>query len=603
MFGETIFGRLLRAFLLIIMVCALAFGVLGGYYARNLYIQRVRGEAKREAILIGELIRAHCGGDAAAIDTACAAAAQKTGSRITVIAENGTVLGDTEHDRTSMDSHNDRPEVKQARRDGAGHSSRYSSTLKTEMMYTAILVESPSGGELVVRIARPLSGIYAELNMIYLRMGLSALVLVILAVILAAMLSAGFSAPLREISHRVAQFAKGDLDKRLPPLSISELESLATSFNSMADQVRERIDQVVESRNLREAILGGMIEGVVAVDPGGHLIMANRSARKMFSLNDDFEGKLAHGLIRSPATHDFIDELLSKRGELEREIELEADGGKFSAHGAMITNRSGGNIGAVIVFNDVTRLRRLERIRQDFVANVSHEIKTPLTAIKGAAETMRDGAMKDKKAAKTFLTIIVKNADRLHKLVADILDLSQLESGLNRSELDFQRHNVIDALKTAREACSPKAAGCGVEIILTCDTRLRADYDRHLFEQALINLFDNAVKYSNGSKRVEVEARRVDDKLRISVRDYGVGIPTGDQERIFERFYRVDKARSRELGGTGLGLSIVKHIAVSHGGTVSLESEISQGSTFYIEIPLLRDRGISPSPTRNAPSA
>ena len=297
-------------------------------------------------------------------------------------------------------------------------------------------------------------------------------------------------------------------------------------------------------------------------------------------------GRPINEVVRNAALQSFVTEALHSTEPLEQDVELRNEQNRLlRVRGTALKDADQEHMGALIVLNDVTRLRRLERVRRDFVANVSHELKTPITSIKGFVETLIDGAWKDPAEAERFLGIVGRQVDRLNAIIEDLLSLSRLEQEDEESRIALEDGPVRAALLSAIEVCSVKAAEKDLEVELHCDSDLRAAISAPLLEQAVVNLIDNAIKHSEPGGRIEVEGEQRPDGVVIRVRDQGCGIPREHLPRLFERFYRVDKARSRTLGGTGLGLAIVKHIAKVHGGTTSVESSIGKGSVFSIHLP------------------
>jgi two-component system phosphate regulon sensor histidine kinase PhoR len=357
----------------------------------------------------------------------------------------------------------------------------------------------------------------------------------------------------------------------------------------MAVELHERIDTIMRQRNELEAVLSSMSEGVIAVDTEEHVISMNQAAGQMFRCDSsEVQGRSIQEVVRNTALHRFVTDALSSQGSVEKDIVLYSDGERIlNSHGTILRDSDGNRGGALIVLNDVTHLRRLESMRRDFVANVSHEIKTPITAIKGFVETLRDGAMKNPEDAERFLGIVEKHAERLDALIEDLLSLSRIEKEAEADEIILHEGHIRDLLQAAIQLCEAKAAPKNIRIELSCDEDLKANIDAPLLEQAVVNLLDNAIKYSEEGSTVWVESARADGEIIISIRDQGRGIAKEHLPRLFERFYRVDKARSRELGGTGLGLAIVKHITRAHGGHVDVKSLPGRGSTFTLRLPAI----------------
>jgi two-component system phosphate regulon sensor histidine kinase PhoR len=361
-------------------------------------------------------------------------------------------------------------------------------------------------------------------------------------------------------------------------------------MNQMAAQLDERIRIITRQRNQLEAVLSSMVEAVLVADASGRLIQVNRAAAQLFALDpEEVVGAAVSVTIRNADLQQFLRRILESQAPEEEDIVLEQGGEKrhLRALGTRLRGPSGQSLGALVVLHDVTKLKRLEAVRRDFVANVSHELKTPITSIQGFVETLRDGAIEDPDNARRFLEIIAHHAERLNAIIEDLLSLSRIELEGEAGEIALTPGRVKEVLEAAVQLCETKAAEREVTVAVAGDPELEAPINAALLEQAIVNLIDNAIKYTDVGGQVRVSVEAEEDDAVITVEDTGRGIPPGDQPRIFERFYRVDKARSRDQGGTGLGLAIVKHIAVAHRGLVSLASEPGRGSIFRIRLPRL----------------
>jgi two-component system phosphate regulon sensor histidine kinase PhoR len=413
-------------------------------------------------------------------------------------------------------------------------------------------------------------------------------VLLLLAAALGWFISHRISQPLQEMRQGAERFAAGDFSHRLSIPDSVELASLASTLNRMAAQLAEQIAVITQQRNEQEAILESMHEGVLALDTQERVITVNRAAEALLGvMATQAKGHTIQEVVRNVALQRLLAATLHSTEAATADIVLRGSEERFlQATATALRDAQGRDIGVLVVLNDVTQLRRLENIRRDFVSNVSHELKTPITSIKGFVETLRDGALKDRAQAERFLGIIARHAERLHAIIEDLLALSRLEQGSDSYEIPRSETSLSEVIQAAILDCAARAEAQHVTVIPMCAAELRAAVNAPLLEQALVNLLDNAITYSNPESSVWVNIRQEDDRLVIDVRDQGVGIPYDHLDRIFERFYRVDKARSRERGGTGLGLAIVKHIAQVHGGQVSVMSTVGQGSTFTLRIPL-----------------
>jgi two-component system phosphate regulon sensor histidine kinase PhoR len=336
-------------------------------------------------------------------------------------------------------------------------------------------------------------------------------------------------------------------------------------------------------------MLSSMEEGVLAIDNEGAILSLNNAFAALLGAEPaTLQGRSIYEVVRKADLLRFIESALAGASPVEGEIQIRGAQDRWvSAHGTALHDSQRGKIGVLIVLHDVTRLRHLEEVRRDFVANVSHELRTPITSIKGFIETLLEGAMEDKDNAGRFLRIMLRQVNRLDAILGDLLALSRIEKGSDEQMIELAPDSVRGVLLAAVETCEKKAADKGVKIAVVCPEELIAEINAVLLEQAVINLLDNAVKYSEPGSVVEIHAGREGIDLLIRVKDQGCGIEAQHLPRLFERFYRVDKARSRELGGTGLGLAIVRHIALAHRGSVSVESTVGVGSTFSLRLPLL----------------
>jgi two-component system phosphate regulon sensor histidine kinase PhoR len=420
---------------------------------------------------------------------------------------------------------------------------------------------------------------------------LSSLLSFIIVAILAYIFLISLTQPIRDLIEILKRLTRDELKKEVHTFSKDELRTLAKTIHEMGVQWRNRIEETTIEKDYLQTVLKGMAEGVLVVDERGRIIMINEAIQKLFSLSTEVVDKTPLEVIRNSELEGAIQEAIRDGKNSSFELALPSSLGKiFEVNVVGIHPSPEGNHemgrgmrGAVAVFHDISRLKELERIRQDFVANVSHELRTPLTTIKGYAETLLEGALKEEVAFQ-FVQVIKRQSDRLTKIVEDLLTLSKIE--LKEFQLKIETlpfpDLAEDVLRYIQEAAEKKK----ISISLELPTFLVVKADRHYLEQILINLIDNAIKYGREGGKITLSAIQKDQwEVEVSVRDNGIGIPKEDLPRIFERFYRVDKGRSQELGGTGLGLSIVKHLVQTHGGRVWAESQLGEGSTFYFTLP------------------
>jgi two-component system phosphate regulon sensor histidine kinase PhoR len=595
MWPKKLIWQLYFSYLLIMGVPVLVVTWYSSQAFRAFYLQRSVEDLKTRAVLIGSQVEEHFAlKSSGSIDSLCKVISRSVNTRFTVIAPSGRVIGDSERDPDSMENHGTRPEVIAALAGKTGVSDRFSQTLMENMMYVAIPVYNAGVLCAVVRTALPTDAVRAALKGLYLKITWAVLFMALFAAFVSYLVSRKVSRPIAEMRLGAQRFSSGDFGFKLPATGFLETDQLATALNEMARKLSDTIGTLTEQRNEVDAILSSMAEGVVAIDSKERIITINQAAARLFAIDPAAApGKWIGEAVRNTDVLEFLQKTLLSSGPVEGEALLpETANEKHSErflqlHGSALRDASGESIGALMVLNDITRLKMLENVRKEFVANVSHELRTPLTSIKGFIETLASGAIDNKDEAKRFIGIVAAQVDRLNTIVEDLLALSRIERDAERSGVELVRGGVEPILASAVEACRHEASKKGIALHISCDKTVMANMDKTLLEQAVVNLLDNAVKYSDGNTSVTVtgafDAAKRD--VSISVADQGIGIPAEHLERIFERFYRVDKARSRKLGGTGLGLSIVKHIVSAHNGSVTVESVAGKGSTFTIHLP------------------
>jgi two-component system phosphate regulon sensor histidine kinase PhoR len=409
----------------------------------------------------------------------------------------------------------------------------------------------------------------------------------------AAALAAGYflarraAGPVLELRHAATQLAAGRVDAPLPATGLTELADIARAFGLLREQLVESGLTIGRQGSQQQAVLGSMIEGVLAIDARQRVLGINRAAADLLGVDlERIIGRPLHEVVRNPDLRRFALLAIDCREPVEDDLVLHGLRDRtIRLRGTALRDASGEG-GAVIVLIDVTDMQRLENVRRDFVANVSHELKTPVASIKGFVETLLDGAAEDPTDARRFLEIIARQADRLAAIIEDLLSLSRIEQAEGAGDLPRERIAVGGLLAAVTADCGPRAGDRSVAIEAECPGELVADVNSPLVEQALINLVDNAIKHSEPGRTIRLVAAAAGPDLVIRVQDEGCGIEPEHLPRLFERFYRVDRARSRQQGGTGLGLAIVKHIVQAHGGTVDVESTPGTGTTFTVRLPL-----------------
>ncbi|MBN1869306.1 MAG: PAS domain-containing protein [Candidatus Omnitrophica bacterium] len=513
---------------------------------------------------------------------------QASGLRATIIAADGMVIGDSELSSEALktvENHLQRPEIQKALKSERGESRRFSTTIKKNMLYMAASFPLKDQ-KAFIRLAMPLDDIELISKHLSKMLIVSLLSAFGIAMLLSWIASVHFSRPLIEMSAVAQKIAGGNFSERIFLPTKDVLGDLANSINYMSEQVRMRLEEVAKEKSRLEAVLLSMSEGVLVINREGQILLMNEPFKRIFHVAEEPTGKSTLEIIRNIKVQEVVDKVLKQpQGVESAEITVLLPEEKNILVYAAPIVRAQQLEGVVVVFHDITELRKMEGIRREFVANVSHELRTPLASIRGYAETLLDGALADKEHAEEFLKIIHMDAERLARLIQDILDLSKIESGILKLKLQpVSISKVADrVLEGLQRQINEKSLDVKNEIPANTP-KVMADEDR--IAEVLLNLIENAVKYTPQGNKITISAEKQGDVLRVDITDTGIGIPEEDLPHLFERFYRVDKARSRELGGTGLGLSIVKHIVLAHNGQVSAQSELGRGSTFSFTLPI-----------------
>lgn len=584
MTNRRLFSQLFIPSITIIILVIIIFIWFIIHSVEEFYYLEKTNELKARATLVSRTISNEFLNDRRYLTKICQELGNDTRTRITIISDSGDVLGDSHENPQNMDNHNDRPEVINAREKGIGTVIRYSHTLDQKMMYLAIRVDTFKQ-PLIIRTSLSIASLQSNITGIRRTILLVGILISILAGGISFILSKQIANPLEVMRQRAEQFAKGDFSLKLPTTNTSELNSLANSLNRMTVQLNNRIQTILQERNEREAVLSSMVEGVLAVDTDEKIISLNKAVAQLFHIErKPAIGKQISSIIRNSNLLNFVEKVLTSKQYQEAELIIHDTTDRFlNITGTVLHNELGSSTGAVFVLNDITRIKKLENIRQEFVANVSHELKTPITAIKGFIETLRN--VTDSADRQRFLDILENQSNRLNAIIDNLLKLSRIEGQENSAEILFEEETIKSVFVNAVADCYKIIEEKNIIVQVKCDVHLSAIINAPLLQQALANLLDNAIKYSDIGDQVIISAKRKGNQVLMTVRDFGIGIPEEHFERLFERFYCVDKARSRKLGGTGLGLAIVKHIAFIHNGNVSLRSEVGKGSTFSIIIP------------------
>lgn len=559
---------------------------------RNIYLEKtvesLTNEAKLISLLIDDpLFNAPSG----KLQSLVKEIADEISIRITVILADGLVLADSERDPNLMDNHLSRPEVMMSEKAGVGSSIRFSDTVKRELMYVSIL-ENREKGKVFIRVSKTLSVIEETISTIQQNIFFVGLVMLFASILGGYYMSRKISSPLEKILDGVRSFEKGNFSQKIRKPKGYEMQHLVESLNNMADQIDDKIITITRQEREQNAVLESMAEGVIAIDVDANILRMNKTSLKLFEVdkNSGYKGLYIREIINNVQIENLFLSVLKNGSPIDEEIKLRSQQEHLLKVSVRVLKDDDNYIiGALMVLNDLTRLRNLEEGRREFVANVSHELRTPLTSIQGFAEALNDGALDDKKNARKFVNIIYRQAARLGNILEDILTLSRLDRGSDLTDIEFIPMGINDIIQSAIELSLYNADKKHIQLENICGQDYLLSINQPLIEEALINLIDNAIKYSPENSTVTISSHVNKKKLIIEIKDQGPGIEKEHLPRLFERFYRVDKARSRNMGGTGLGLAIVKHIAQIHSGEIRVISEMGFGSTFSLHLPLLKE--------------
>ena len=576
---HSIRWRTVISFTLLILVCIIGISSYFYHFFNNSYIQSLDSQTAEQATMVSSASEPYFAGNTTdGIDAFVKAISQGIGNRITIIGADGTVLGDSVEDPSVMENHANRPEVAAALSGKTDSIIRYSSTLGYDMLYTAVPIHA--GSEIVgcSRVAIPLTTINSHMHHVLITIIWVSFLAALAAFLLALQLSKLTIDPVHKLTQMARQISEGDLNQEIKTASRGEIGELATAFNLMATKMKEMIWLIGMDRDRLSVILSQMSDGIILIDSGGKITVVNEAAKEIFQISEES----AVGRTFLEAVHDYeLHGLVSKCIETKKECAGSVEiGGTRQFLLAIATPLEGG--GCLLLLQNLTELKRLDAVKRDLSANISHELRLPIASVKALAETLAQGAIDDPSVAKEFLGQINAETDKLAQMVQELGDLSRIESG--QSPLVKQNIGIGEVIKRAAERIKPQAdrAGLSINIDIASDLPPVA-VDRDRIEQVLVNLLHNAIKFTPPGGSITISASSDDSSIRVSVADTGVGISADDLPRIFERFYKADKARSG--GGTGLGLAIAKHIIEAHGGKIWAESVEGKGTTFTFTLP------------------
>ena len=568
LFKKLAFRISILFFIVILVLCI----------ASIVYLDRTYKENTKQALLHQAQVVDHMLLDKTDI---AAVTNEVLGQRVTIIDLSGNVLLDTQADVDTLDNHLSRPEIKEAIKSGSGVNVRYSDTLEKDLMYAAIFSEQH---QVIIRVALSLEGIAAYSAGLWMPLVIVLTVSFFLCLLVVLLISRSITKPLIQLKNDTQMIARGQYDDIRTLQTGDEIETLSGALVDMAQTLKQSFSSITEKNSRLQAVFMAVPGGILAVDNDEKVIMANPTARKMFSILGKPEGKHFMDVVQNPHLESVIKEAVGAQGVVEKDLSLLRGMEEiFLQVFAVSVVNNGKTYGVILLAQDITRIRKLESLRSDFAANVSHELKTPLTVISGFIDTLKDPDISAQDAAR-FFDIISLESERLTRLIDDVLVLSDIE---NTAAMPAPMIDIRKGISDAVQLLEPSAKDKNVELTLDMseqDMRVMADMDR--IKQMVINLVDNAIKYTPQDGKVDVSAAKVGHHAVITIEDTGIGIPAENIPRLFERFYRVDKSRSRALGGTGLGLAIVKHIVNLIGGHITVRSNVGEGTRFDVFLPI-----------------
>ena len=578
---SRIYRKLFLTYVLVVFICLGLVGIITSVSLKRFYQHRIANELETSAILVKNILNESL--ETQDIQNLVLELSSQIGARITVVDSEGNVLSDSDENPAKMENHKNRPEIKAALANQTGQNIRFSNTIKIDMMYVAIPIKKKDELLGVVRLALPLTEIKEKLSNIYKIIIYSLLIGGLISLALGALVGRSFSAPLSEMKSLAQKIVHGDFSHRIRIRSKDEIGQLAESLMEMSEQLEKKIKAITEDKNKMEAILSSMREGVIVFDKNENILLFNSSLYQMLELRSEkYIGKPFWEIISNNEINSILKQTLKKKDSISGQVSLLYPEARIiQIQTSPINDNQGRLLGIVGVFHDISNLKKLEKARSEFIANISHELKTPITSIIGFVETLRNGAVDDLKKRDEFLNIIYSHSQRLNNLLNDILSLSRIE--FREIKMNFQPVSVKEILDNAQALYKNKIESKKQSLQVHIPSKLPLVFsDPEMIAQAFSNLIDNAIKFTPERGKIMVKAQETDDFIRTDVTDTGIGMAEKHLSRIFERFYRVDKARSREMGGTGLGLAIVKHIVQANKGRITVDSQPGKGSTFSV---------------------
>ncbi|PYI56957.1 two-component system histidine kinase PnpS [Paenibacillus flagellatus] len=593
--------RLALLFIVLIGCSVLAAGVFVAFMLERSHLNALQDSMKREIQIILATtegsVQQYERRNGVFFSEQAIALKRSANARVTYIAADGTVLGDSDLNPSEMDNHMSREEIREAAAAGIGYSKRHSDSTGSNMLYVAMAVQDGRANVVgYLRLSMGLEEIETTIRHLWWGLIGGLLVVFVIAGLISYRAAYQLTRPIEKITRVARQITNMNYKSRVYLRNRDEIGQLGQAINTMADSLQLQMHRILENESRLSGVLDNMVSGVVMIDGDGKIVLVNRSAEDILGYtSDDLIGKRFDGAKQPYELIQLIKECVERGEHIRDEIMF-----YFPEERILEVNLVPMQaveeewLGLVIVLHDITAIRRLEKVRSEFVANVSHELKTPVAAVKGFAETLLNGAMNDAETARSFLQIIYDESERLNRLIGDILELSKIES--KRVPLQFSPVHLGSFVAKTLDMMRTSADKKQISLDMKVDDDLYMEADEDRLRQILINLLSNGINYTPDGGKVKIEVEEVApaggegdaETIRIVISDTGIGIPKKDLPRIFERFYRVDKARSRSSGGTGLGLSIVKHLVELHQGTIRVESELGLGSRFILELPVIQ---------------
>lgn len=564
-------------YIVLIIICIVISGLIPLKITRSNYLNMIEERLSNDALMIRDHILDTYDEDE--LDSFAKNFRSEFNVRVTIVDDKGRVMADSDADIKNLPNHSQRPEIKKALQGELGKAIRHSSTFNADMMYVALPLHDRAGA---IRLAMSIDYINKYIYRQSRGVSLALVLALLIALSQANVFSRKVTKPIYDITGLAEQMADGNFEGRMETDTKGEIQVLASSFNLMADQLDAYIQKLNDSNIKMQAVLTSITDGIIAIDENKSIILINQAAQDMFKITDHVEGRHIDCIIDD--IDNALDDCLYRGIETSKELIIQDFYKKIYNINISPIDQSDGHTGALILIQDITDLRRLEQMRTDFIANVSHELKTPVTSIKGFVETLQHIDIEDRETVKKFLQIIDVEADRLSRLTDDILSLSELESKDRRPTIESI--DIVEVIGEVVLIMHTQSAKKNIDIHFEySNPAIWMEGNRDDIKRMIINLMDNAIKYTPEGGQVYVSVESMYDSVSIRIRDTGIGIPKEHIPRIFERFYRVDKSRSRKMGGTGLGLAIVKHTISSMNGTINLRSEEGIGTEFFISLP------------------